>query len=342
MRLPKAELHLHVEGTLEPELAFALAERNGIAPPAGTPEELRERYAFEDLQSFLDLYYACMAVLLTREDFRDLAAAYFERAAAQGVRHAELFFDPQAHLVRGVPFDVVVDGLDDARRDARERFGISSALVMCFLRDESASSGAEVLALAVDRRDRDLAAGRTPSIIGIGLDSAEVGNPAAKFTEVFAAARAAGLHLVAHAGEEGAASTVTDTIDELRVERIDHGIRAVDDPAVVQRLVDEGIALTVCPLSNLRLRAVPSLEAHPVLELLDAGVRVTVHSDDPAYFGGYVGDNFLALREALGMTDEQAATMAEHSIRAAFLDEVRRAQLLAELDAWRDAAVPPA
>ena len=338
MRLPKAELHLHVEGTLEPELAFALADRNGITPPAATPAELRERYAFEDLQSFLDLYYACMAVLLTREDFRDLAAAYFERAAAQGVRHAELFFDPQAHLIRGVPFDVVVDGLLDACADARERFGMTSALVMCFLRDEPASSALEVLALAVDRRERDAAAGRPVPIVGVGLDSAEVGNPASGFTGVFAAARAAGLRVVAHAGEEGPASAVADTLDELRVERIDHGIRAVDDPAVVQRLVDEGIPLTVCPLSNLRLRAVPSLEQHPILTLLDAGVRVTVHSDDPAYFGGYIGDNFVALREALGMTDAQAATMAETSIRAAFLDDDRRAELLAEVDAWRGMA----
>jgi adenosine deaminase len=340
MRLPKAELHLHVEGTLEPELAFALAARNGVTPPAATPAELAERYAFEDLQSFLDLYYACMAVLLTREDFRDLAAAYFARAAAQGVRHVELFFDPQAHLVRGVRFDDVVDGLQDACRDARERFGISSSLVMCFLRDRPASEALEVLAMAVARRDRDAAlpADEAPldgRIIGVGLDSAEVGNPASGFRTVFAAARAAGLRAVAHAGEEGAASTVTDTLDELRVARIDHGIRAASDPAVVARLVAEGVPLTVCPLSNLRLRAVSSLDAHPILALLDAGVRVTVNSDDPAYFGGYVGDNFIALREHLGMTDAQAAAMAEHSIRAAFLDDARRDALLAELTAWR-------
>lgn len=327
MPLPKAELHLHIEGTLEPELAFALAERNGVTLPYATAEELREAYRFSDLQSFLDLYYALMAVLRTPEDFTALADAYLERAAAQGVRHAEIFFDPQAHAVRGVPMGTVVEGLSAALDRAEERYGISTRLIMCFLRDESAESALATLEAATPYLDR---------ITGVGLDSAEVGHPPAKFREVYEEAARLGLRRVAHAGEEGPAAYVREALDVLGVERIDHGLRCMEDPELVERLARERVPLTLCPLSNVRLRVIDELGEHPLRAMLDAGLLVTVNSDDPAYFGGYVGDNYAAVREALALSQEQLRVLARHSFEASFLDddEPRRARYLAEVEAY--------
>ncbi|MEV6202388.1 adenosine deaminase [Streptomyces sp. NPDC051771] len=327
MPLPKAELHLHIEGTLEPELAFALAERNGVTLPYATAEELREAYRFSDLQSFLDLYYALMAVLRTPEDFTALADAYLERAAAQGVRHAEIFFDPQAHAVRGVPMGTVVEGLSAALDRAEERYGISTRLIMCFLRDESAESALATLEAAKPYLDR---------ITGVGLDSAEVGHPPAKFREVYEEAARLGLRRVAHAGEEGPAAYVREALDVLGVERIDHGLRCMEDPELVERLARERVPLTLCPLSNVRLRVIDELGEHPLRAMLDAGLLVTVNSDDPAYFGGYVGDNYAAVREALALSQEQLRVLARHSFEASFLDddEPRRARYLAEVEAY--------
>ncbi|MFF1797741.1 adenosine deaminase, partial [Kitasatospora sp. NPDC058263] len=311
MPLPKAELHLHIEGTLEPELAFALAARNGVTLPYADTEELRQAYSFSDLQSFLDLYYALMTVLRTEADFADLADAYLARAAGQGVRHAEIFFDPQAHTARGVPLDVVVEGLGRALDRSEERYGVSTRLIMCFLRDESAESALETFEAARPHFGR---------ITGIGLDSAEVGNPPAKFREVYRRAAEAGLHRVAHAGEEGPASYVTEALDVLGVERIDHGLRCLEDPALVDRLVREQIPLTLCPLSNVRLRCVDRLADHPLPAMLAAGLLVTVNSDDPAYFGGYVDDNFRAVAGALALAPETLRLLAANSFRASFLD----------------------
>ncbi|MFJ2866505.1 adenosine deaminase [Kitasatospora sp. NPDC087314] len=323
MPLPKAELHLHIEGTLEPELAFALAARNAVTLPYAGTEELRAAYSFSDLQSFLDLYYALMAVLRTEEDFADLADAYLARAAEQGVRHAEIFFDPQAHTARGVPLGVVVDGLARALARSEERYGISTRLIMCFLRDESAESALETFEAARPYFDR---------IAGIGLDSAEVGHPPAKFREVYRRAAEAGLHRVAHAGEEGPASYITEALDVLGVERIDHGLRCLEDGDLVARLVREQIPLTLCPLSNVRLRCIDTLVDHPLREMLEAGLLVTVNSDDPAYFGGYVDDNFQAVRQALALDQETLRRLAANSFRASFIDDERRARLLAEVE----------
>ena len=322
--LPKAELHLHIEGTLEPELAFALAERNGIDLPYATPEELRAAYAFSDLQSFLDLYYRLTDVLRTEQDFADLADAYLVRAAAQGVRHAEVFFDPQAHTARGIDLGTVVQGLSKALDGSEERHGISTGLILSFLRDLPAEDALRTLADAEPYLDR---------ITAVGLDSAEVGHPPAKFTEVYAEAKRLGLRLVAHAGEEGPPSYISEALDLLGVERIDHGIRCMEDEALVARLVAEQIPLTVCPFSNVRLRCVDRLEDHPLPAMLEAGLLVTVNSDDPSYFGGYVEDNYRGLQRALGLTEDQLRLLARNSFLASFIDEERRAELLAELDA---------
>ncbi|QDQ11496.1 adenosine deaminase [Streptomyces spectabilis] len=331
MPLPKAELHLHIEGTLEPELAFALAERNGVTLPYADTEVLRKAYLFEDLQSFLDLYYGLMAVLRTEADFEELADAYLARAAAQGVRHAEIFFDPQAHTARGVEIGTVVEGLGRALDRSRERHGITTRLIMCFLRDESAESAMETLEAAGPHLHR---------ITGVGLDSAEVGHPPRKFAAVYEAAAALGLRRVAHAGEEGPAAYVTEALDVLGVERVDHGLRCVEDPDLVRRLVRERIPLTLCPLSNVRLRAVDVLEDHPLPQMMAAGLLCTVNSDDPAYFGGYVDDTFHAVREALGLGEDQLRELARNSFEAAFLDgspeeEALRAAYLAEVEAYR-------
>ncbi|MBM7439224.1 adenosine deaminase [Streptomyces sp. HB132] len=327
MHLPKAELHLHIEGTLEPELAFALAARNGVDLPYADTEELREAYLFDDLQTFLDLYYALMAVLRTEDDFAELADAYLARAAAQGVRHAEIFFDPQAHTDRGVPIGTVIEGLGRALDRSEETHGISTQLIMCFLRDKSAESALETLDAAKPYLNR---------ISAVGLDSAEVGHPPAKFREVYAAATALGLRKVAHAGEEGPPEYIREALDVLGVERIDHGLRCMEDPDLVDRLVSERIPLTLCPLSNVRLRAIDVLEQHPLRSMMDAGLLCTVNSDDPAYFGGYVGDTFRAVHEALGLDREQLRTLARNSFEAAFLDhdEERRARYLSEVEAY--------
>ncbi|MBP0448905.1 adenosine deaminase [Kitasatospora sp. RG8] len=326
MPLPKAELHLHIEGTLEPDLAFALAARNGVTLPYADTEELRRAYSFSDLQSFLDLYYALMAVLRTEQDFADLADAYLARAAEQGVRHAEIFFDPQAHTARGVPLGVVVEGLGRALDRSEERYGVSTRLIMCFLRDESADSALETFEAA-----RPWFGTR---ITGVGLDSAEVGHPPAKFREVYRLAADAGLHRVAHAGEEGPAGYITEALDVLGVERIDHGLRCLEDPDLVDRLVREQVPLTLCPLSNVRLRCIDTLADHPLPAMLAAGLLVTVNSDDPAYFGGYADDNLRAVEEALKLDREELRLLAANSFRASFLDEERRAALLAEVAAY--------
>ncbi|MCM2388506.1 adenosine deaminase [Streptomyces albipurpureus] len=327
MPLPKAELHLHIEGTLEPELAFALAARNGVRLPFEDTEELRRAYLFEDLQSFLHLYYALMAVLRTEDDFAELTDGYLARAAAQGVRHAEIFFDPQAHTARGVPLATVVEGIARALDTSEERHGISTRLIMCFLRDQSAASAMETLQAAKPHLHR---------ITAVGLDSAEAGHPPSKFREVYEAAGALGLRKVAHAGEEGPAEYVREALDILGVERIDHGLRCVEDHELVERLARERVPLTLCPLSNVRLKVIDVLEEHPLARMMDAGLLCTVNSDDPAYFGGYVGDTFHAVREALGLTDERLRELARNSFVAAFLedDEPRRARLIAEVEAY--------
>ena len=325
--LPKVELHVHVEGTLEPELILELAARRGLSLPYASIEDLRSRYAFEDLQSFLDLYYANMAVLVEAEDFADLVVAYLRRAAAGGVRHVEMFFDPQAHLTRGVPLPVVVEGLVEGCRRGEAETGTTTALIACFLRDRSAEEALAVLEQLVSI---------DAPIIGVGLDSAEVGHPAGLFTEVYARAAALGLHRVAHAGEEGGPEYVTEALDLLGVERVDHGVRSVEDPALLGRLASERIPLTVCPLSNVRLRGVPSLDEHPLPRLLEAGVVATVNSDDPAYFGGYVEDNYAAVAEAFGFDDEVLARLAANSVDASFLPSDRKQALRAEVDAWLD------
>ncbi|MFC9455275.1 adenosine deaminase [Streptomyces sp. NPDC056983] len=325
--LPKAELHLHIEGTLEPELAFELAARNGVDLPFADTEALRKAYLFEDLQSFLDLYYGLMAVLRTEEDFEQLADAYLARAAEQGVRHAEIFFDPQAHTARGVPIGTVVEGLSAALSKSVERHGVSTRLIMCFLRDQSAESAMQTLESAKPYLDR---------IVGVGLDSAEVGNPASKFREVYEAAGALGLRKVAHAGEEGDPSYVWEALDVLGVERIDHGLRCVEDPALVERLVRDRVPLTLCPLSNVRLRAIDVLEDHPLPRMMDAGLLCTVNSDDPSYFGGYVADTFHAVHEALALDHGRLRELARNSFVASFLDddEELRSRYLAEVDAF--------
>ncbi|NLE82231.1 MAG: adenosine deaminase [Rhodococcus sp.] len=320
MSLPVAELHMHIEGSLEPELIFELAERNSVTLPYRDIDDLRSRYEFTDLQSFLDLYFANMQVLRTEQDFADLARAYFARAAQGGVAHAEIFCNPQAHMARGVSLEVVIDGIMDAVSASEREFGLSSGVIAAVLRDRPVREAVDMLA--------DLLAMRAP-IVGIGLDSAEVGNPPSLFEDVFARARAEGLHTVAHAGEEGPPEYIWQALDLLGAERIDHGVRALEDPELVRRLVDEQIPLTVCPLSNVRLRVVDTMAVHPVRRMMTEGLVVTVNSDDPAYFGGYVDDNFTALRDAVDLTDGERDILARNSIRASFASEARKSELLA-------------
>jgi adenosine deaminase len=320
--LPKVELHLHIEGTLEPELLFALAQRHGIALPHTSVAALRAAYDFSDLQSFLDLYYAGCDVLRDREDFYALAMAYFGRAHADRVVHAELFFDPQTHTARGVPMAAVIGGLRDACDDARSRYGITSGLILCFLRHLSEDDALATWREAAPFRDQ---------LLGVGLDSGERGNPPSKFARVFAEARAAGMHLVAHAGEEGPAEYIREALDLLHVERVDHGVRCDEDPALVAELARRKIALTVCPLSNLKLCVVRDLREHNFARLLRAGVAVTINSDDPAYFGGYVGDNYRAVAEALDLTAAELVMVAENAARAAFLPASDQARLVAKI-----------
>jgi adenosine deaminase len=320
--LPKAELHLHIEGTLEPEMMFNLAERNGIDLPFATVDEIRAAYKFSDLQSFLDIYYQGAAALVTEQDFYDLMFAYLERAVDDGVRRAEIFFDPQTHTERGIGFPVFIDGFTRAMTDAEQRWGISAALVMCFLRHLSGDAAIGTWHEAEPFADR---------ILGVGLDSGEVGNPPEWFTEAYALARAAGLRSVAHAGEEGPPAYITGALDALGAERIDHGVRCDEDPALVERLVGEQIPLTMCPLSNVKLRVFDRLEDHNLKRLLDRGVRVTINSDDPAYFGGYVLDNYVATAEALDLSREDLIALARNSIEAAFLGSEDKRALLSEL-----------
>jgi adenosine deaminase len=320
--LPKAELHLHLEGTLEPDTIFQFAERNRIPLPYADVDDLAARYRFDDLQSFLDLYYANMATLQTVEDFADMTEAYLARASAAGVRHAEVFLDPQAHTHRGIPLEAVLEGVTSALSTSERRHGISTGLIVAILRDHSAESAMATL-------DAVLASGT--NVVGIGLDSAEVGHPPSKFVEVFAKARANGLRAVAHAGEEGPPSYIWEALDLLRVERIDHGVRCLEDDALVRRLAAEQIPLTVCPLSNVRLRVVPDLARHPLPAMLSRDLLVTVNSDDPAYFDGYVDDNYAAVQAALSLPPETLCELAANSIRASFLDNERKSALLAEI-----------
>jgi adenosine deaminase len=322
--LPTAELHLHVEGTLEPELAFTLAARNGVRLRHAGLDDLRRAYAFSDLQSFLDLYYELMAVLQRPRDFTDLAEAYLARAAAQGVVHAEVFVDPQAHEARGVPLEVVMEGLGEAFATAEERHGVTARLIACFLRDRDPAE-AEALVPRL-RPYGDL-------VVGVGLDSAEVGRPPELFERAFAMAADAGLHRVAHAGEEGPPEYVWSALDRLGAERIDHGIRSLEDPALLARLRDGQVPLTVCPLSNVALRCVDDLSGHPLRRMLDAGLVATVNSDDPAYFGGYLHDNVAAVSAALGLSDGERRTLAENSFRASFLPEADKRRHLAAVAA---------
>ncbi|MGV8083008.1 MAG: adenosine deaminase [Coriobacteriia bacterium] len=322
-RMPKAELHVHLEGTLEPEHMLSLARRNGIRLPYASAEEAHAAYDFTDLQSFLDLYYAGCAALVTRADFRELTTAYLEKAAAENVRHTEPFFDPQTHTARGIPFEDFIGGILDGLAEGERELGITSRLVLCFLRDLPAESAERTL---------DEALPWLPRIAGVGLDSAEVGNPPEKFAAVFARARSLGLRAVAHAGEEGSAELVARTLDVLHAERIDHGVRSIDDPRLVARLVAEKVPLTVCPLSNVRLCVVPAVSASPLKQLLGAGVRVTINSDDPAYFGGYINENFRVAIEELGLSREDVRRLGVNAIEGSFADAARKAELLSELE----------
>jgi adenosine deaminase len=323
--LPKAELHLHIEGSLEPQLMFALAERNQVAIPYATVEEVRAAYAFSNLQDFLDIYYAGAAVLQTRQDFHDLAAAYFARAAADGVIHAEIMFDPQTHTDRGIAFGEVIEGLLSAMAEAEAQHGMTTRLILCFLRHLSEEAAFATLAEAEPWLDR---------IAAVGLDSSELGHPPAKFARVFAAARAKGLKITAHAGEEGPPAYVYEALDVVGTDRIDHGNRALEDPALVERLRASAMTLTVCPLSNLKLCVVNDLADHPIDRMLAAGLKATLNSDDPAYFGGYVADNYRAVTAARGLSREDLVTLARNSFEGAFLPSEQIERHLAKLDAF--------
>lgn len=322
-RLPKAELHLHIEGSLEPEMLFALAARNGVAIPFASAKAVRAAYAFSNLQDFLDIYYQGMAVLRTEQDFFDLTWAYLERAAADAVRHVEIFFDPQGHTERGIAFGTVIDGITRALAAGEAKLGITSRLIMCFLRHLSEAEAEATL---------DAARPYLGRIAGVGLDSSEVGHPPAKFARVFARARELGLHVVAHAGEEGPPAYVHEALDLLKVERIDHGNRALEDPALVQRIVAERLTLTVCPLSNLRLCVIDRIEASPVKRMLDLGIKATLNADDPAYFGGYVNDNYRAVAAALGLSAGEVIQLARNSFTGSFLPAGSIAAHLAEIE----------
>jgi adenosine deaminase len=328
-KLPKAELHLHIEGTLEPEMMFALAARNRIELPYASVDQLRSAYTFENLQGFLDLYYQGMSVLLRAQDFYDLTRAYLEKAHAQNVLHAEIFFDPQAHTRRGVPFATVVEGVDGAVSDVGRERGISAKLIMCFLRDLEEAEAMTTLEDALDHRD---------CIVGVGLDSAELGHPPVKFKRVFERARNEGFLAVAHAGEEGPAEYVRQALDELGVARIDHGNRSLDDDELVARLAAERVPLTVCPLSNMRLGGISDMKLHPLKRMTDKGLFVTVNSDDPAYFGGYVNENYQAVQDALGLSDGDLAELARNSFEASFLEPKTIKDRVAMVDAYVEAS----
>lgn len=322
--LPKAELHVHIEGTFEPELMFAIAQRNKIAIPYKSVEEVKQAYNFHNLQSFLDIYYAGAAVLIYEQDFYDLAWAYFEKCAEDRVVHTEMFFDPQTHTDRGVAFATVINGLQKACDDAKAKLGISSHLIMCFLRHLSEDAAFATLEQALPYKDQ---------IIAVGLDSSEVGHPPSKFERVFAKAREAGFLVVAHAGEEGPAAYVWEALDLLKVNRIDHGVRSEEDPMLMQRLIAEKMPLTVCPLSNLKLCVVDDMQQHNIRRLLQQGVHVTVNSDDPSYFGGYMNDNFIAIAEALDLSNEELKQLAINSFEASFITDADKEQWINQIRA---------
>ena len=323
--LPKAELHLHIEGSLEPEQMFAFARRNHIVLPFKSVEEVRAAYAFSNLQDFLDIYYQGAGVLQAEEDFRDLAMAYFRRAAADGTVHAEIFFDPQTHTERGIPFAVAADGLLAGMAQAERELGVTSKLILSYLRHLPEEDAFKTLREAEPYLDR---------IVGVGLDSSELGHPPSKFAKVFKASRERGLKLSAHAGEEGPPDYVWEALDTLAVDRIDHGNRSLEDPALVNRLVADGMTLTVCPLSNLKLCVVDALTNHPLKRMLDLGLKATINSDDPAYFGGYIGENWTATTDALGLSPDELATLARNSFTGSFLAPAEIASRVAEVDAY--------
>ncbi|TFD30656.1 adenosine deaminase [Cryobacterium cryoconiti] len=333
MKLPLVELHLHIEGTLEPELLFELAERNAVTLPWASLDELRAQYDFADLQSFLDLYYRALDVVRERIDFADLTRAYLARARTAGVRHAEIFFDPQAHTSRGVPLGTALAGVRDALDRSVDEWGITTKLIVTFLRDRPADEALQIL--------REILADGV-AIDGIGLDSAEVGYPPALFTEVFDLARAHGLRLVAHAGEEGPPDYVWQALDLLGVERIDHGIRSLEDEALLDRLVRDRVPLTVCPFSNVRLRVIDTLADHPIVRMLDRGLLACINSDDPAYFGGYIDDNLAALDAEFDLGPDRLALLARNGIEASFLTPAEKAALLDEVETWLTARREPA
>jgi adenine deaminase len=324
-RMPKAELHIHIEGSLEPEMIFALGQRNGVPLAYPSIESLRAAYAFSDLQSFLDIYYAGASVLLTEQDFHDMAWAYFEKVAAENVRRAEVFFDPQTHTARGVAIGTVIEGLSRACREAATQLGVSADLILCFLRHLSEDEAMATLNAALPYRQH---------FIGVGLDSSERGHPPEKFARVFAKARELGLHLVAHAGEEGPPAYIESALDVLHVERIDHGVRCVESPALVGRLARQGVPLTVCPLSNVKLRVFSALSDHNLPLLLQAGLKLTVNSDDPAYFGGYLNQNFVETFAALPQLGAaEAYRLARNSFEASFAPGADKQRWIGELDA---------
>ena len=323
--LPKAELHIHIEGSLEPEQMFAFARRNGVAIPFKTVDEVRAAYSFSNLQDFLDIYYQGANVLLTEADFKDLATAYFDRAAADRVVHAEIFFDPQTHTARGIPFSVVIEGLLQGMEDAKARHGLTSRLILCFLRHLDEEDAFKTLREAEPWLDR---------IEAVGLDSSELGHPPSKFARVFAAAAERGLRRVAHAGEEGPPEYVYEALDILGIDRLDHGNRSLEDPQLVGRLADEAMTLTVCPLSNLKLCVVPSMDAHPIDRMLAEGLRVTINSDDPAYFGGYVNANYLAAAHARQLSPDQLASIARNSFLGSFLPPAEIDAHLKQVDSY--------
>ncbi|MCH7393089.1 adenosine deaminase [Acinetobacter dispersus] len=320
--LPKAELHVHIEGTFEPELMFAIAQRNQIQIPYQSVEEVKQAYNFHNLQSFLDIYYAGANVLVLEQDFYDLAWAYFEKCAEDRVVHTEMFFDPQTHTERGVEFATVLAGLKRACVDAKEKLGISSQLIMCFLRHLSEEKAFETLEQALPFKD---------DIIAIGLDSSEVGHPPAKFERVFAKAREAGFLIVAHAGEEGPPEYIWEALDLLKVNRIDHGVRSEEDERLMARLIAEKMPLTVCPLSNLKLCVVKDMGEHNIRRLLQQGVHVTVNSDDPSYFGGYMNDNFVAIQQALDLSNDELKQLAINSFEASFISDEEKQKWIAEV-----------
>ena len=323
--MPKAELHIHIEGSLEPEMMFELAERNGVALRYASAEEARRAYDFGDLQSFLDLYYEGMQVLLHEQDFYDLTWSYLQKVSEQNVRHAEIFFDPQAHTGRGVPFETVISGIHRALVDAERQLSISSKLIMCFLRHLSAKEAMETLHDSLPFRER---------IVGVGLDSSEIGHPPRDFKTVFDRAREEGLLTVAHAGEEGPPEYIWQALDDLKVSRIDHGVRCTEDPKLVERLREEQVPLTVCPLSNVKLRVFDTIQDHNLKRMLDFGLRVTLNSDDPAYFGGYVDENFYAAQEGLHLSRDDVYELTKNSFEASFLDAESKQRLLYELDGY--------